>query len=108
MQVTVATNDGSGAGNVAFDATGATVTLHGYRFVDSTGQRDDDQAAWSYAMEVVDGPNGIVQMNWTTSQSAALLAGEHYCWVTVTTPGGAVETFPNTTTGIHLLVLSTP
>lgn len=95
MRVTVATDDGSGT-NVAFDCTGATIKLVG---------RGPDAISYELAMDIVDGPNGIVAMNWTAPQTNALALGLHHFWVRVTTPGGAVQTFPNNSNAISLVGL---
>jgi hypothetical protein len=93
MRVTCATQDGPDADLVVFPVTGATVTLIG---------KGPDGIAYSLPMDIEDGPNGIVAMNWTAVQTTALVLGLHHFWVKVVTTGGEVQTFPNASNSITL------
>lgn len=95
MRVTVADDDGSGT-NVAFDCTGATVSLIGH---------GPDAIAYSLPMDVVDGPNGIVAMNWTAVQTRGLCLGLHHFWINVVTPSDVVRTFPLDSNSVSLVSL---
>lgn len=80
------------------NVTGAAILFHG---------AGPSGPPWSFAGTIIDGPTGQVAKIWTTVQTAALVAGLHKFWITVTFSGGRVKTYPRVDTGLSMNVIPT-